>query len=119
MKTQKTLAIVSTTLALACSAFAAPAFAQDIGELSFAGPAATGPAPSRAEVEADRNLWLQSGLGDYAGNASGYENLPGYIAGQARYRAARSGPAYIAELRRVQGGDAAAVARGQSNTRAE
>lgn len=107
MKTSKTLALFSATLALA---FAGAASAQDF-EFGDTVPAATSTV-TRAQVEADRNLWLQSGLASYEGSQSADASVPGYIASVKQYRAARNGQAYAAELRRVQGLENTTMANG-------
>ncbi|QHI96937.1 hypothetical protein GT347_02390 [Xylophilus rhododendri] len=112
MKTSRTLALFSAALTLA---FAGSAFAQEADSAAVATAAPAGPSLSRAEVEADRNLWLQSGLSTYAGNQSAEAGVPGYARAMTRYRAARSGPAWFAELRRVQGQDGAAMASGPAS----
>ena len=107
MKTTRTLALFCATLTLA---FAGSAFAQ---ETRFADtvPAATSTV-TRAEVEADRNLWLQSGLASYEGSQSADAAVPGYASSVEAYRAARNSPAYMAELRRVQGLETTRLASG-------
>jgi hypothetical protein len=111
MKTQKTFAYLSATLALA---FAGSAFAQEATYADVA-PPTVDTAVSRAEIEADRNLWLKSGMSIYSGNQSADASVAGYVASVSAYRAARNGPAYLAELRRVQGDAGAAVASGPTS----
>lgn len=107
MKTTQTLALFSATLALA---FGGSAFAQE-AQFADTVPAATSTV-TRAEVEADRNLWLQSGLASYDGSQSADATVPGYASSVKAYRAARNSPAYMAELRRVQGLDETRLASG-------
>ena len=109
METTRTLALFYATLALA---FAGSAFAQD-AQFADTVPAATSTV-TRAEVEADRNLWLQSGLAGYEGSQSADATVPGYTRSVKAYRDARNSPAYLAELRRVQGLESTRLATGQA-----
>ena len=107
MKTTQTLALFSTTLAVA---FAGSAFAQ---EMQFADTVPAGTSTvTRAEVEADRNLWLKSGLAAYEGSQSADVTVPGYAGSVQAYREARNSRAYAAELRRVQGLEGTRLASG-------
>jgi hypothetical protein len=110
MKTTKTLALFSATLGLV---LAGSAFAEDARSAQYADTVPAVPSTvSRAEVEADRNLWLKSGLASYDGSQSADATVPGYTDSVKAYRAARNGPAYMVELRRVQGVEATRLASG-------
>ncbi|WPB58742.1 hypothetical protein [Xylophilus sp. GOD-11R] len=113
MKTFRTLAFFSA--AAATLAFAGTVHAQG----TTAASTAEATAISRAEVEADRNLWLRSGLAAYAGSQAADDAVPGYTASKTAYRAARSGPSWQAELARVQGRTAASVASVPATSKAE
>lgn len=68
------------------------------------GPADAGPgAVHRVEVLADTRLWLRSGLG-MAAYSDGFDPMSvRYREKVAMYRRLRDGPAYLAELERMQG----------------
>jgi hypothetical protein len=56
---------------------------------------------SRAEVIADLNLWKRAGVEAYVGGEADSTLTPGYQQALAEYRRLRSGPEYLAEVRRV------------------
>ncbi len=57
---------------------------------------------SRSEVIADLNLWHQAGLDQYSEEAVREALDKPYQLALARYKGLRQGPAYAAELARVQ-----------------
>ena len=64
---------------------------------------AQGPSLSRAEVQADLNLWNRAGLSG-ANSGRGYaDNTPAYAARLAQYQRQRSGAEYQAEVTRLGG----------------
>ena len=64
---------------------------------------------SRVEVQADWNLWQMAGLNKYQTGERSAASSPLYQERFAAYQRMRSGPEYIAEVRRL-GGDVSAVA---------
>ncbi len=71
---------------------------------------------SRAEVQADLNLWSRAGLNQSSGEQS-VADTPDYQAKLAQYQSLRSGPAYLAEVRRLSA-DAGALASNGSQSSA-
>ncbi|MDM0023338.1 hypothetical protein [Variovorax saccharolyticus] len=68
------------------------------------GPADTAPgAMSRAEVAADTNLWIKSGMSQLANRDSFDPTSPAYRAQFAAYERMRNGPAFVAEVQRLKG----------------
>lgn len=116
MKHAKTLlAIVSLSSALwSGMASAAPAATVSAETWFGAEPVASGPALSRAEVQADLALWNRAGL-----NVHGDSDLQSWDAGYqqrlAQYQRLRSGPEYQAEVQRL--GGAVTAAEGQGSAR--
>ncbi|EER61769.1 conserved hypothetical protein [Acidovorax delafieldii 2AN] len=94
-----------TLAAIATAAFAGTASAATQSPQSSAGPepVVQGPGLSRAEVLADLNLWARAGLLAYPSDEIGYASYPVYEARLAEYRRLRSGPEYLAEVRRLGG----------------
>ncbi|CAM4036638.1 DUF4148 domain-containing protein [Paracidovorax anthurii] len=109
MNRKHLIAIATLAFASAGAATAAPVSQEDWG----------GPAPvasqqdqqplSRAEVIADGNLWKKAGLDKYEMGDRSVSNDPMYQERLAEYQRLRSGPEYVAEVRRL-GGDVSAVA---------
>lgn len=99
--------LVAATL-LACSGLAlADTSREDIDpELQAARPSTL----SRAEVLADLALWRSAGLPGANGDESVDVDGAAYRARYAEYLRLRQGPAFLAELRRIEGGQP--VARG-------
>lgn len=56
---------------------------------------------SRAEVIADLMLWKRAGLDTYERNEYVDTTSPAYQRALAEYRSLRSGPEYLAEVRRI------------------
>lgn len=93
-------AIASTTLALFAGAALADTSADDIApELKAAKPSSL----SRAEVQADLVLWRRAGLPAAYGENTVDSSSADYQARFAEYQRLRQGPAFLAELRRIQG----------------
>ncbi|RYF07847.1 MAG: hypothetical protein EOO31_04890 [Comamonadaceae bacterium] len=69
---------------------------------------------SRVEVQADSNLWKAAGLDKYSRGDRSPAADPMYQQRLAEYQRLRSGPAYLAEIRRL-GGDVSAVAHMYEN----
>lgn len=107
MTNAKTLIAIAT---LAAATFAGAASATPINE-QWGGdePVAQGPALSRAEVQADLNLWNRAGLGQANYSDRTPDADPTYEARLAEYRRLRSGPEFVAEVRRL-GGEVSQVA---------
>lgn len=105
--TNKLIAIA----ALAAASFAGSASAATHSQEEWFGaePVAQGPALSRAEVQADLNLWNRAGLSDYNSGETTHVADAAYDQKVAEYRRLRSGAEYTAEVRRL-GGDVSAVA---------
>ncbi|MDA8523518.1 DUF4148 domain-containing protein [Acidovorax sp. NCPPB 4044] len=109
MNRKHLIAIATLAFAGATAATAAPVSQEDMA----------GPIPltevqnqqplSRAEVVADWNLWKKAGLDKYQAGDRSVMNDPMYQQRLAEYQRLRSGPEYVAEVRR-QGGDVSAVA---------
>lgn len=78
---------------------------------------AQGPALSRAEVQADLNLWNRAGLGQANAGDRTPDADPAYEARVAEYRRLRSGPEFVAEVRRL-GGDVSRIAGQQAERNA-
>ncbi|MCZ2496668.1 hypothetical protein GN316_07860 [Xylophilus sp. Kf1] len=117
MKTPRPLALFITTLTLALAG-AGAAVADEPPSCAMATIA--GAPLTRAQVEADRELWLHSGLAAYAGSQAADASVAGYAIGLARYEAARQGQgqAPAAGLRRSDDADATALA-GAATAKAE
>jgi hypothetical protein len=60
-------------------------------------------AMSRVEVAADTRLWIRSGMGQVANRDSFDPTSPAYRDQMAAYQRMRSGPAFMAEVQRLQG----------------
>lgn len=110
MTNAKTL-IAIASLAAATFAGAASAATPALLTEQWVGaePYAQGPALSRAEVQADLNLWNRAGLGQANAGDRTPDANPGYQASLAEYNRLRSGPEFVAEVRRL-GGDVSRVA---------
>ena len=65
---------------------------------------------SRAEVQADLNLWRRAGLETASLADTAYSNGPAYAQHVATYQRARHSGVYTAELQRVQGTTGSAAA---------
>lgn len=87
--------------AFAGSASAATTTSQE--EWFGAQPAAQGAPLSRAEVQADLNLWNRAGLGQLNSGEYGDVTDPIYAQRLAIYQRLRSGPEYVAEVQRLGG----------------
>ncbi len=98
-------------LALAALAFAGAASAAPASQEDWFGaePAAQGKPLSRAEVAADLALWSRAGLRNVGQGDHSFIADPANEQRLAEYRRLRSGPEYLAEVRR-QGGEASTVA---------
>ena len=70
---------------------------------------AQGPSLSRAEVQADLNLWNRAGLSGMNTGEGYADTNSDYAARLAQYQRARSGAEYQAEVRRL-GGDTSTLA---------
>ena len=107
--TNKLIAIA----ALAAASFAGTASAATHSQEDWFGaePVAQGPSLSRAEVQADLNLWNRAGLSEYNSGDNTHVADAAYDRKLAEYRRLRSGAEYAAEVRRL-GGDVSAVAGG-------
>ncbi|WP_311223363.1 MULTISPECIES: hypothetical protein [unclassified Acidovorax] len=105
-----TLAIAATGASAAGSMSGAP-----VNQEVWAGPTPvamvsdTSRQVSRAEVQADWNLWQMAGLGQYQVGEGSPAADPLYAQRLAEYQRMRSGPEYVAEVRRL-GGETSAVA---------
>lgn len=97
--------------AIAAASFAGTASAATHSQEDWFGaePVAQGTSLSRAEVTADLALWNRAGLSNYNSGDNSHFADPAYEQHLAEYRRLRSGPEYLAEVRR-QGGDVNAVA---------
>lgn len=103
--------IAITTLAFAS---AGVAIAQPISREDWAGPTPIAAEQrqqplSRVEVQADWNLYQRAGLSEYQTGERSINADPLFDERLAQYQNARSGPEYVAEIRRL-GGDVSAVA---------
>lgn len=82
---------------------ASAALAQAPQELRV-GPGDAGPgAVSRAEIKADLNLWIKSGLVQVANQDSFDPSNPAYRRQMETYQRLRNGPEFVAEVQRVEG----------------
>lgn len=110
--TAKTLIAIATA---AAAAFAGAASAATPINEQWGGdePVAQGPGLSRAEVQADLNLWNRAGLGQANSGDRTPDADPAYEARLAEYRRLRSGPEFVAEVRRL-GGDVSRLAAQQA-----
>lgn len=108
MKNTRTLIAIA---AIAAASFAGTASAAAHSQEDWFGaePVAQGQTLSRAEVQADLNLWNRAGLGNYNSGDNNHVADASYGRKVAQYRRLRSGPEYVAEVRRL-GGDVSAVA---------
>ncbi|AEF87899.1 hypothetical protein DelCs14_0863 [Delftia sp. Cs1-4] len=113
MKHAKTLfAIVSLSSALwSGMASAAPANTVSAETWFGAEPVASGPALSRAEVQADLALWNRAGLNVYRESDVNHWDAD-YQQRLAQYQRMRSGPEYLAEVQRLGGSVKAAEGQG-------
>lgn len=120
MKNAKTLfAIAALSAALssalwsgmASAAPAAPAATVSAETWFGAEPVASGPALSRAEVQADLALWNRAGLNVYRESDVNHWDAD-YQQRLARYQRMRSGPEYLAEVQRLGGSVKAAEGQG-------
>ena len=79
-----------------------------------------GPAPtptgalSRAEVVADLNLWVRSGMAQVAGQENFDPNAPAFRAQLAVFEQMRHGPAFVAEVQRIRHGGLAVITSAQA-----
>ncbi|MEJ7688088.1 MAG: hypothetical protein WKG52_14500 [Variovorax sp.] len=64
---------------------------------------ARGGAMNSAEVAADLNLWIRSGMRDAASREDFDPSAPAFRSQLSTYRKLRGGPAFIAEIRRIKG----------------
>lgn len=113
MKHAKTLfAIVSLSSALwSGMALAAPAATVSAETWFGTEPVASGPALSRAEVQADLALWNRAGLNVYRESDVNHWDAD-YQQRLAQYQRMRSGPEYLAEVQRLGGSVKAAEGQG-------
>ncbi|MDA8523519.1 DUF4148 domain-containing protein [Acidovorax sp. NCPPB 4044] len=114
MQARKTSALL---LSLAALAFVGVASAAPTSQEDWFGAeaAAQGPSLTRAEVVADLVLWNRAGL-NHAGEGDRTAIADAdYRQRVAEYRRLRSGPEFLAEVRR-QGGDTSAVAGQNAST---
>lgn len=117
MKHAKTLfAITALSAALSSAlwsgmASAAPAATVSAETWFGAEPAASGPALSRAEVQADLALWNRAGLNVYRESDVNHWDAD-YQQRLAQYQRMRSGPEYLAEVQRLGGSVKAAEGQG-------
>ncbi|WP_234026618.1 DUF4148 domain-containing protein [Melaminivora suipulveris] len=111
MNKQNTFRTLLAAATMAGASLAAPAFAADAPSENWGATnlQAQPSSVSRAEVLADLALYRRAGLDAFdTGEASSLGN-PGYARALAEYQRLRSGPEYLAEVRRY-GGDARTVA---------
>ncbi|MDM0012153.1 hypothetical protein QTH87_06825 [Variovorax sp. J22P168] len=81
------------------------------------GPADAGVgAASRAEVAADRNLWIRSGLSQVANRDDFDPTSAAYRKQVATYQNLRNGPQYMAEVQRVKSGSTRVTTSAQYGT---
>ncbi|AOV04601.1 MULTISPECIES: DUF4148 domain-containing protein [Delftia] len=117
MKHAKTLfAITALSAALSSAlwpgmASAAPAATVSAETWFGAEPASSGPALSRAEVQADLALWNRAGLNVYRESDVNHWDAD-YQQRLAQYQRMRSGPEYLAEVQRLGGSVKAAEGQG-------
>ncbi|WP_046060729.1 DUF4148 domain-containing protein [Paracidovorax citrulli] len=109
MNRKHLIAIATIAFAGATAATAGP-----VSQEEWAGPAPVASQYSqqplsRAEVVADANLWRRAGLDKFQMGERSLASDPVYQERFAEYQRLRSGPEYVAEVRR-QGGDVSAVA---------
>lgn len=92
--------------ALAAASFTGAASAAQQSPENWVGaePVVTGKPLTRAEVVADLNLWNRAGLSDYNTGDNGRYADAGYARRLATYQRLRSGPEYLAEVQRLEGG---------------
>lgn len=97
----RALTLVSACLA-ASTAFAAPNAV--VSQEVWAGPepVVVGQPLTRAEVQADWQLWQQAGLDAYVQGDRSFANDPSYDARLAQYQQSRKGTAYTALVQRLQ-----------------
>ncbi|MCJ0765579.1 hypothetical protein [Variovorax terrae] len=70
---------------------------------------------SRAEVLADLSLWNKAGMAAYdQGDGTDFAS-PAYARSLSAYQQARSGPAFLAEVRRIEGARNHAVASAETS----
>jgi len=105
--TNKLIAIAAIAAASFTGAASAATYSQEVW--TGPEPIAQGPALSRAEVQADLNLWNRAGLNGYNSGDNTHFADAAYDQKMAEYRRLRSGSEYVAEVRRL-GGDVSAVA---------
>lgn len=68
------------------------------------GPADAGPGDvNRAEVKADLNLWIKSGLALLSNQESFDPSNPAYRRQMETYQRLRNAPEYVAEVQRIEG----------------
>lgn len=115
MKHAKTLLAIAALSAASWSVMASAAPAATVSAETWFGtePVASGPALSRAEVQADLAMWSRAGLNAYPERAENYWDAE-YQQRLARYQRLRSGPEYLAELQRLGGSVTAAQGEGSA-----
>lgn len=114
MKHAKTLfAITALSAALSSALWSGMASAATVSAETWFGaePAASGPALSRAEVQADLALWNRAGLNVYRESDVNHWDAD-YQQRLAQYQRMRSGPEYLAEVQRLGGSVKAAEGQG-------
>lgn len=96
--TLRTLALLSASVC------ASSAFAGLVSPEVWFGPepVATGKALTRAEVQADLQLWKQVGLDAYSQGENAAFNQHDYEAKLARYQQQRNSPAFAELVQRIQ-----------------
>ncbi len=112
MNRKHLIAIATIAFAGATAATAAPMGNGNVSQEVWAGPApvvANQQPLSRAEVNADMALWKRAGLDRFQLGERSLASDPMYQQRFAEYQRLRSGPEYVAEVRR-QGGDVSDVA---------
>jgi len=110
----RTLRNTLSVVALAGASVALPSFAagfesQEAWGNQMVQMQAQGQGLSRAEVQADMNLWRRAGLQGVNTGETPTSAVPGYTERLAEYQRLRSGPEYVAEVRSL-GGDVSTVA---------
>ena len=93
-----------TLALLSASVFASASFATTVSQEVWVGPepVVTGPALSRAEVQADLLLWKQAGLDAYTHGEGSAFDLPNYNTKLAQYQQQRNSPAFTALVQRLE-----------------
>ena len=97
----RTLTLVSASLAASAAFAASPAL---VSQEVWAGPepVVVGQPLTRAEVQADWQLWKQAGLDAYVQGEHSFDNDPAYEARLLQYQQSRNSSAYTDLVQRLQ-----------------